>query len=135
MVSFDTNTIGYINIFEKVTNASVKDCFIEDESIVFVVQQGEVGKAIGKSGVNVKKVGSLLKKNIIIIEFNPDPVGFVKSMIKPAEAEVSLEENGAILVRTGSAKDKGLIMGRSRSKLEKLQSLVKKYFKLNVEVV
>ena len=37
--------------------AKIKDCFIDDNnSLYFVVQEGEFGKAIGKNGVKAKSM-------------------------------------------------------------------------------
>lgn len=134
MVSFDTDTIGYINLFEKITQAKLKDCFKEEGKIIFVVYPGEVGKAVGKKGANVKRLSSMIKRDITIIEFDPDPVNFVKNLIRPVQAEVNIEDDN-IIIKSLSTRDKGQIMGRGRSRLEKIQSLTKKYFKLGVNVV
>lgn len=76
MVTFSMETIGYINLFEKATNARVKDCLIEEGKLIFIVDQGEIGKAVGKNGANVKYLQEKLKKQIKVIEFNNDPVRF-----------------------------------------------------------
>ena len=48
MITLNQEIIGFINIFENITGASVKDCFLEDEKIIFVVNPGSMGLAIGK---------------------------------------------------------------------------------------
>ena len=66
MITLNQEVIGFINLFEKVTRAQVKDCF-SDDGLVFVVQPGQMGLAIGKKGVNIKKVSGLLKKKVKVI--------------------------------------------------------------------
>ena len=67
-MKFDIKLIGLINVFEKVTRSRVKDAFFDKDGIlVFIVKQGEIGTAIGKKGVNVKKLSTVMKKKIKLI--------------------------------------------------------------------
>ena len=63
MRKLDLRVIGFITSFENFTGAKVKDAFFDhNETLVFVVNTGEIGKAIGKNGSNIKHVGFKLKK-------------------------------------------------------------------------
>jgi N utilization substance protein A len=53
-VTFDTETIRMITLFENITGAPVKDCLIEENTLYLVVDEGKVGIAIGKNGNSVK---------------------------------------------------------------------------------
>ncbi|MBI4448020.1 NusA-like transcription termination signal-binding factor [Candidatus Woesearchaeota archaeon] len=134
MIEYSAETIGYINFFENVTKAKVKDCFIENSQLVFVVQSGEMAKALGKNGSHVKKVGNLLKKSIKVIEFSPDSSEFLKRIIKPIIAEVEIKE-GVALIKTNNNKEKGMLFGRDKQNLKKLHDLMKRYFNLDVKIV
>ncbi|MBI2670883.1 NusA-like transcription termination signal-binding factor, partial [Candidatus Woesearchaeota archaeon] len=39
-MKLDNQSIQLLNIFESLTNASVKDCFTEDSKVIFVVNTG-----------------------------------------------------------------------------------------------
>ena len=54
-MKFDMQIIGYVTYFENLTKASVKDCFLEGDSLVFVVDQGQLRKALGKGGEKVRR--------------------------------------------------------------------------------
>ena len=56
-----------ISLFEKMTGADVVDCISDDERIVFIVKEGDVGAAIGKGGENVKTAMEKFGKKIDII--------------------------------------------------------------------
>lgn len=45
----------YIALFESISGASVKDCIVDEveQRAIFVVNQGQVGVAIGKGGRNI----------------------------------------------------------------------------------
>ena len=132
-IQYDLRLIGFINIFEKVSRAKVKDCFEDEEVLVFVVQQGEARKAIGKGGETVKKLSDKFRKKLRIIEFNNDPKLFVKSLLCPLKPIVELKED-YLVIKSKDNKEKGQIFGREKSRLKKLQDIVKKYFKVEVKV-
>jgi len=46
----DQKLIGYITVFENLTKARVKDIFLTEDQLVFIVQGGDAGKAIGRKG-------------------------------------------------------------------------------------
>ena len=62
----------HINLFQSITKASVKDCIVGLDRVLFVVNQGQAGLAIGKSGVNIRNLQRLMKKRIEVIEFNSE---------------------------------------------------------------
>ncbi|PIN74874.1 NusA-like transcription termination signal-binding factor [Candidatus Woesearchaeota archaeon CG10_big_fil_rev_8_21_14_0_10_37_12] len=124
----DTNAMQTISLFEKLTRADVKDCVLLPDQVIFVVQEGEIGKAIGKGGQNVRDLERRLKKKIRIVEFKSDLLEFVKKVVAPLElADISLDGDAVIL----SAKDlktRGLLIGRGASNLRAFESIVKRYF-------
>jgi transcription termination/antitermination protein NusA len=127
-MKFNLETIQYINYFEKITRTSVKDCFFDEDKLIFVVKSGQARKAIGKQGINVKKFSEKVNKKIKIIEFNEDPVKFVKSFIAPIKPKNIEKEENIIKIEAESTKDKGLLIGRSAKNLENLKKHVQKYF-------
>ncbi len=129
-MKLNRDLIQYIGLFEKITRTSVKNCFFQGECLVFVVSPGQKSKAIGKSAVNVKKISSLIKKKIKIVEFNSDPVKFINGYIYPVEAETVRNDKGGIEVRVKSLSDKGLLIGRNGKNLDDLKSVVDYYFKI-----
>jgi len=135
-MKYDQELIGFINFFENLTHARVKDAFVDkDERVVFVVNEGEMGKAIGKKGSNIKKASVLLKKKIRIIEFSSDAVKFVKNAIYPIIAESVNKEGEEIIIKDKETSKKALLIGRDQRNLKALQELVGKYFKESVKVV
>ena len=76
----------YIALFESISGASVKDCIIDEieQRAIFIVNQGQVGVAIGKGGRNIHTLERMTGKKHEIIEFSEDPVTFMKNALKPA---------------------------------------------------
>lgn len=133
-MKFDTKLIGYMNTFENYTRVSVKDCFFNENELIFVVDFFLLGKVIGKSGENIKKLALKIKHRIRVIGFSDDIVKFVQNILYPLKGfEISKEEN-KVVISTEDMKLKGKIFGRDRSNLKFINELVKRYFK-NIEVM
>ncbi|MDP3918872.1 MAG: NusA-like transcription termination signal-binding factor [Nanoarchaeota archaeon] len=129
----DQRLIGFINIFERMTRAKIKDCFEEGDTLVFVVQPGEIRKAIGPGGENIRKASEKFKKKIKVIQFNDNIEKFVLNLLYPLKPEVELKED-KLVIKAKDNREKGLIFGREKSRLKGIQDTVNKYFKVDVVV-
>jgi transcription termination/antitermination protein NusA len=72
-ISLDTETLGYIRLFEERTGARVKDCLESEEKLIFLVYPGEIHKAVGPGGTLVEHLKGMLKKEIQVVEYSDDP--------------------------------------------------------------
>lgn len=125
----------YISLFESLTGAKVKDCIVND-TVMFVVHENEMGKAIGKHGSNIKRVENALKKKIKLVEFNNDVSQFVQNLISPLKAKEIKEEDMIVTIYGNDTKTKGLLIGRDRHNINLTSDIVKRYFKVEeVKVV
>lgn len=79
-IAFDTETLGYIRLFEERTGARVKDCLAAEDKLVILVYPGEIHKAVGPGGVLVDRLKGLLKKEIQVVEYSDDPELLVKNV-------------------------------------------------------
>jgi len=85
-IKITCDEMRYIALFESISGASVKDCIIDEEQerAIFIVNQGQVGVAIGKGGRNIHTLERMTGKKHEIIEFSEDPATFMKNALKPA---------------------------------------------------
>lgn len=134
MMNYTREIIGYITVFEKVTRSKVKDCFLNENYLYFVVQPFMLKKAIGHKGQNVRKLANIFNKPIKIIEFNPNPVRFIRNLLYPIKTEVVKEDN-IIKIISSDTKEKGKIYGRERSNFKKIKEIFSKYFSEDIEIV
>ena len=132
-MKLDIKLIGYINLFENKTGVPVKDCFMDrNDNLVFVVKQGFGSKAVGKEGVMIKRLRNLFKKKIRIIEFNDNPLIFVKNIIYPLKPiEIILKENN-IVIKAENTQQRGLLIGRDKQNLISLKSILNKFYNYDV---
>ena len=129
----DITLMKFISLFEYVTYAKVKDCFIDKQMgdlLTFVVQPGQMGKAVGKGAVNVKNIEQKLKRKIRVIEYHPELVGLIKNMIMPLKADRVEHLDGVVTIRSNDTKIKGLLIGRNAANLRNLEENVRRYFEV-----
>ena len=131
----------FISLFEGITGASVKDCIVNEEEnrVIFVVKEGQIGMAIGKGGRNIRTLERMTDKKHEIIEYSEEPVRFIKNALKPAavrEVRITERPNGnAMAVVAVNPKDKGIAIGKNGKNAERLRFLVKRYFQIeNVSI-
>ncbi|MBS3151816.1 NusA-like transcription termination signal-binding factor [Candidatus Woesearchaeota archaeon] len=122
------DSINNINLFENLTRAKVKDCFQEDGVLVFLVEEGNVKKALGKDSSNIDRISKILKKDIKIIAFSNDICKFVSNLIYPNKADEIKLEGKTVFIVASDVGVKGRIFGRSRENLKRINSLVRNYF-------
>ena len=130
-MKLNTELIKLINLFESVTKAKVKDCFENQERLVFVVNNYDVLKAIGKDAVNIKRIEGMLKRRIKIFGYSVDDViQFVRSFIAPLKADDIELSNGIVYIKSVDVRVKGLLIGRNKRNLNNLIGVVRKYYEV-----
>lgn len=134
-IKYDINLMKFMQLFESITHAKLKDC-IASEQLIFIVEENEIGKAIGRGGSNVRRLEGLLKKKIKIAEFNPDIKQFIRNFVLPLQVKDINEEDNIITITGPDTKTKGLLIGRDARNLNLLKEIVKRYFEIeDIKVV
>lgn len=140
-IKFTSKEMRYISLFESITGANVKDCIVYEEQnrVVFIVKEGEIGMAIGKGGRNIHTLERMTGKKHEIIEYSEKPVQFIKNALKPAmvrEVRITERPNGkTIAVVAVNPRDKGVAIGKNGRNAERLRFLAKRYFQIqNVSI-
>ena len=123
-----------ISLFQNVTKTTARDC-LDDEKrdrLIFVVNEGKMGLAIGKGGSNIKSLQNILKRNIELVEHFDDPIKFLKNILNPKlvnEIKLDTKSDGSsqatVIVDHNK---KGLVVGREGRNAEKARLFAKRYF-------
>jgi len=127
-ITFDANSMKLMSMFESMTLARLKDCFENKGQMIFVVEEGEIRKALGKNASNVKRIEDMLKKRIRVIEFSSDIVRFVRNVIMPNKAEDITYTDGIITITPTDQKSRGFLIGRAAEILRNNEEIVKRYY-------
>jgi len=136
-IKLTTDQIKLMSLFQNVTGATARDC-IEDERqdrVIFVVNQGKMGLAIGKGGATIRNLQNVVKKNVELVEFSDDPAEFLKNMLNPklvTEVKINKRLDGSLqAIVLVDAKKKGIVVGREGRNAEKARLLAKRYFQIS----
>jgi len=130
-----------ISLFQKITKVTPRDCLDDEKQdrLIFVVNEGKMGLAIGKGGSNIKSLQNILKRNVELIEHFDDPIKFLKNILNPKfvkEVKIDTKADGSsqaiVIVDHGK---KGLVVGREGRNAEKARLFAKRYFNIsNVQI-
>ncbi len=126
-VKYDSEIMKLITLFESMTGAKVRDC-IANEKLVFIIEENDMGKAIGRNGSNIKRIEGALKKSIKLVEFSDNIVQFVRNLIHPIQASNIANENGIITISGRDTTSRAMLIGRERQNINHLTGIVKRYF-------
>lgn len=126
-VTFDEKTIQYVALFQSVTRSSVVDCLDAEDRLIFVVKEGEMGKAIGKKGEHVAKLKRIMNKDIHVVEYSDKPEVFVANVFRNYDVKgVQIEQRGDVTHATVTvdAKKKGRAIGKAGRNLRTSRDLI-----------
>ena len=131
-ITFSNETVQYINMASKYSKASIKDCLVEDDRIIFVVEKGQLGIAIGSKAKNLEKLRTLFKKNIKFVEFDDDKERFIRNLCKPYQISniiIEGDENSSMVrVRIEvSPRDKSKLIGKGGRNINMIRKLAQRH--------
>ncbi len=128
-VVYDTAAMQVMAHFEKLTRARVKDCIATEAQVIFIVEPGDIGKAIGPRGANIRRLEAALKKKVRIAEFSHELVTFIKNLVYPIDVkEVREQEDGIVVIVPPDLKARGLLIGRNAQTLRAYEAVVQRFF-------
>ncbi len=133
-IKLTTDQMRMMSLFQNVTGATARDC-VEDEKqdrVIFVVNTGKMGLAIGKGGIHIKSLQNIVKKNVELVEFDEDPAKFLTNLLNSklvSEVKINTRADGSKqAVVTVDPRKKGIVVGRDGRNAEKARLLAKRYF-------
>ena len=126
-IKYDSELIRLMTFFESMTGAKVKDC-ISDDKLIFIVEENNMGKAIGKNGANIKRLESALKRKVKLAEFSDDVLQFVRNLVYPADVAEIKNDGGFITIRGRDSSTRAMLIGREKQNINSINSIVKRFF-------
>lgn len=89
-----SESLRKISLFEDVTDVEVIDAVDEEERLVFVVDEDDLGKAIGRGAHNLETLSEKTGKDVEIVGYTEDTLDFVHNLFHKVTLEdVTIEEN------------------------------------------
>jgi N utilization substance protein A len=117
--------------FESLTGAGSRDCVIDERNgrLIFVVNPGDMGLAIGKKGASIKKASEVMGKKIEVVEYNSNSEQFIKNCFLPAQV-TSMTFEGEPGEQTVSVEvrdeDRGIAIGKEGKNIFKAKKLAQR---------
>ncbi len=127
-IVYDVKAIQIRALFESITRTTLKDCFENQDKMLFIVMPGQIRKAIGKERSNIKRVEAKIGQKIKIIEYSANVLDFVIKIIFPLQVNDIVMEEGIITIKGKNKKTNGLIIGSRAQNLRNTESIVQKYY-------
>jgi len=139
-VKLTTEGIRYIALFESLTGAIARDCYVDDENdrVIFVVKKGDMGLAIGKNGNNINRVKKSIGKHIEIVEYSDEVDEFVANALQPVfvkKVQVVVKENRKLAYVEVMSKDRGIAIGKNGRNIQKAKVLAQRHYGLEDVII
>ena len=139
-VKLTTEGIRYIALFESLTRAVARDCYIDDENdrVIFVVKKGDMGLAIGKNGNNINRVKRSIGKHIEIVEFSGDVDEFIANALQPVsvkKVQVVTKESKKLAYVEVTSKDRGIAIGKNGRNINRAKVLAQRHYGLEDVII
>ena len=109
-IKLTTDQMKLMSLFQNITKATARDC-IEDEKrdrIIFVVNEGKMGLAIGKGGAHIKSLQNKIDRAVELVEYNEDPIKLLKNILNEkyiTDIKISERLDGSFLYTTALQPD------------------------------
>ncbi len=135
-IKLTSDELRLMSLFQSITSATARDCIVDGrmDRVIFVVNKGQMGLAIGKGGATIKQLQNVVAKKVELVEFSEDPVEFIRNMLNSemvSDVRISDRPDGTKqAVVTVDARKKGAVVGREGRNAEKARLLAKRYFQI-----
>jgi N utilization substance protein A len=136
-IKISSEAFSLMVLFQKTTGAMARDCIIDNRlsRIIFVVNKGEMGLAIGKNGQSIKDIQKSIGKTIELVEYSEDPKEFILNALNSKfidDVKIDEHSNGKTTATIKVVANKtGAIVGREGRNAEKARLIAKRYFEIN----
>lgn len=135
----DLQALRLLNSFEDLTGVQPMDVVESERRYVFLVEDDDVGKAVGKGGSRLKRVREKMGKNVDVVAYHEDPATLVSNFFRPYDVQgVVLEDHrdGDQRARVKvDPKDKGRAIGKGGRNVQLCEELVGRHTNITQVVV
>jgi transcription termination/antitermination protein NusA len=140
-IKLTSDELRLMSLFQNVTGAVARDCIVDEkmDRVIFVVNKGQMGLAIGKGGVTIKQLQNVVSRKVELVEYSDNPSAFLSNVLNSDminEIKISDRFDGSrqALVVVDSRK-KGVVVGKEGRNAEKARLLAKRYFQISTVMI
>src|ERR671928_802702 len=136
-IKLTSDELRPISLFQSITGANARDCVVDDkmDRVIFIVNKGQMGLAIGKGGATIRQLQNVVGKKVELVEYSDDASEFIRNILNTDminEIRINDRVDGtrqAIVIV--DPKKKGVVVGREGRNAEKARLLAKRYFQIS----
>jgi N utilization substance protein A len=136
-IKLTSDELRLMSLFQSITSATARDCIMDErmDRVIFVVNKGHMGLAIGKGGATIKQLQNVVAKKVELVEYSDEPAEFIRNILNTDlvnEVRIIDRMDGtkqAIVVV--DTKRKGVVVGRDGRNAEKARLLARRYFQIS----
>ena len=136
-IKLTSDELRLISLFQSITGAIARDCVVDDkmDRVIFIVNKGQMGLAIGKGGATIRQLQNVVGKKVELVEYSDDASEFIRNILNTDminEIRINDRIDGtkqAIVIV--DPKKKGVVVGREGRNAEKARLLAKRYFQIS----
>jgi N utilization substance protein A len=140
-IKLSSEQLSLMSAFQSITGATAKDCVVDEKlnRLIFVVAKGQMGLAIGKEGVSVKKLERSVRRPVEVVEWADGIEELMRNAlgakhVQRVEISDRLDGTKGVVVFVDPRK-KGAVLGLGGRNAEKVRMLARRYFDItNVQI-
>jgi transcription termination/antitermination protein NusA len=140
-IKLTSDELRLMSLFQNITGAVARDCIVDDrmDRVIFVVNKGQMGLAIGKGGSTIKQLQNVVSKKVELVEYSDDPSAFLSNVLNSEminEIKINDKFDGtrqAVVVV--DQRKKGVVVGKEGRNAEKARLLAKRYFQISTVMI
>jgi len=126
----DISQIQMMNALDAIAKVSARDCFVEGDSVVFLIPEKDMNRAIGKSGSTVELLKKRIGKRVELFEYTEQPEKFFERAFfkaKIVKVEIKDMKDSKIAIVSVDATNKKIILQNMR-RLKRVKELAKRNY-------
>ncbi len=130
-----------MSLFQDVTRVVARDCIIDENNgrIIFLIDPQNMGVAIGKNGINVKRLKKLIGKDIEIVGYSENLEELVKNLMAPARVKnikvVQSNSNRKTIYIYVDPQDMGMAIGKNGRNVARAKLILKRYMDIDNVII
>jgi N utilization substance protein A len=140
-IKLTSDELRLMSLFQNITGAVARDCIVDErmDRVIFVVNKGQMGLAIGKGGSTIKQLQNVVSKKVELVEYSDDPSAFLSNVLNSDlinEIKINDRFDGtrqAVVVV--DSRKKGVVVGKEGRNAEKARLLAKRYFQISTVMI
>ncbi len=129
--------LRYIRLFETKTGVTPRDCVYDPENdrLIFVVDKGLAAIAVGRGGVNIRKLKELIGKDVEVVEYGETPEELIKNCLYPATVLsvriIKRPDGKKVAIAKVVPSEKAIAIGKRGKNINRARLLAKRYFDID----